>query len=338
MEVRRYLTILRDHWVVVSLAFSLTLAGSIALVAQQPWIYESSGTYIVRPRAEAAGEIVAAFTALSRGVEINSTYAAIARSDAVFDAATEALGVSATGLSVSAEVITGTNMIRISVRGQEPERLRSFAQAVGEAAVQFVGDMDDAYLLQLLDEASEPHAPVGPNKALTIVAAAVFGLMLGGGLAFMIDSVSGLSGFRVSFEALDPKTGAFNGEYFNLRLKEEVARMEETGQGFVVGHLRLRDREDVNRSPRPKRIREVVELISTAIRTHDVLCASEPGTLVIIFPGLTEADCVPVLDDWRTTIEGMYESRPISVDTEIREYVSVTARQAGGSSINVVGG
>lgn len=340
MEIRRYLEVLRDHWVVVSLAFSITLTGTIALVAQQPWVYESSANYIVRPRAVATDEIVAAFNALSRGVEINSTYAAIARSEAVEEAAADALGVSSAGVDVDAEVITGTNLIRISVRGEDPERLRPLAQAVGEEASSFIRNMDDAFVLQLLDMPSEPGAPVGPNKALTIVAAAVFGLALGGVLAFSIDYFSGVAGLRVSFEVLDPHSGAYNAEYFNLRLKEEIARMEETGEPFVVGTLHLRERGEDQRLAPPKRIREVVELVSDAIRVHDVLCTTEPGTLAVIFPGLTEADCVPVLDDWKTTIEGMFETRPIRVDHEVREYTLMTAREQGAEepSINVVGG
>jgi GGDEF domain-containing protein len=284
--------------------------------------------------------MVAAFNALSRGVEINSTYAAIARSDAVEEAAADALGESSGGLDVDSDVITGTNMISISVRGEDPDRLRPFSEAIGEEAISFIGGMDDAYLLQLLDPPSEPGAPVGPNKTLTIAAAAIFGLLLGGVLAFLIDYFSGVAGLRVSFEALDTQTGAYNREYFNLRLKEEIARMEGTGEIFVVGTLHLRERDNDRRLAPPTRIREVVTLISDAIRVYDVLCATEPGTLSVIFPGLTEADCVPVLKDWKTTIEGMFETRPIRVDYEVQEYTLMTARdiEVEEPSINVVGG
>lgn len=340
MEIRRYLEVLRDHWVVVSLAFSITLTGTILLVAQQPWVYESSGTYIVRPRAVATDEIVAAFNALSRGVEINSTYAAIARSDAVEDAAEDTLGESSAGLDVDSDVITGTNMISISVRGEDPDRLRPFAEAIGEETIVFIGAMDDAYILQRLDPPSEPGVPVGPNKTLTIAAAAIFGLMLGGVLAFLIDYFSGVAGLRVSFEALDTQTGAYNREYFNLRLKQEIARMEETGETFVVGSLHLRERDNDQQLAPAKRTREVVALISDAIRVYDVLCATKPGTLAVIFPGLTEAECVPVLKDWKATIEGMFETRPIRVDYEVQEYTLMTAREVEVEepSINVVGG
>lgn len=338
MEIRRYLKVLRDHWVVVSIAFSITLAGTIVLVAQQPWVYESSGTYIVRPRAAATDDVVAAFNALSRGVEINSTYAAIARSDAIEEIASEELGTSASGLTVDSEVITGTNMIRISVQGEDPDPLQPFAEAVGEASVAFIAGMNDAFVLQLLDAPSDPGAPVGPNKALTIVTGAVFGVILGGVLAFLIEYFSGVAGLRLSFEALDPRTGAFNSEYFSLRLKEEIARIDDTNESFVVGRIRLLERDNEERVPPPKRVREVIELISEAIRPQDVLCTTEPGTLAVIFPGLTEADCEPVLKDWKSTIEGMYQERPILVDSEVTQYASLSGQEAGGPSINVVGG
>lgn len=340
MEFARYFKVLRDHWVVVSLAFSITLVGTILLVVQQPWVYESSGTYIVRPRAVTTDQIVDAFIAQARGVEINETYAAIASSDAIKDNAASQLGTNARGLDIGAEVITGTNMIRISVRGEDPQLLRPFAEAVGEEATKFIGEMDDAFVLQLLDPASEPGAPVGPNKGVTIAAAAVFGVILGGVLAFLIDYLAGVAGLRVSFEALDPQTGVFNAEYFNLRLKQEIARMEDSGERFAVAFLRLRERDDDQRLPSPRRIRQVVELISEAIRGQDVPCTTEPGTLAVIFPGLSEADCLPVLNDWKTTIEGMFESRPLRVDHEVREYALLTTSEteAEEPSINVVGG
>lgn len=338
MEFRRYFKVLRDHWVIVSLAFSLTLGATVLLVAQQPWVYESSGTYIVRPRAAQTDEIVAAFNALSRGVEINSTYAAIARSDAVEDRAAATLGVSASGLTVDSDVITGTNMIRISVRGEDPDRLQPFAEAVGEETIRFIADMNDAYVIQLLDPASKPGAPVGPNKPLTIATAGLFGLMLGAVLAFLMEYFAGVAGVRASFEALDPQTGAFNGEYFGLRMKQELARIEGTADSFVVGMLQLREWDSDERIPPPRRIREVVQLISEATRVQDVLCTTEPGTLAVLFPGLTAADCGPVLEDWKVAIEGLYETRPIRVDHEVREYSGTAAPEIEEPSINVVGG
>lgn len=338
MEFARYFKVLRDHWVIVSLAFSITLAGTVVLVVQQPWVYESSGVYIVRPRAATTDDIVAAFNALSRGVEINSTYAAIARSEIVEDRAAESIGADPSGLAVDSEVITGTNMIRISVRGEDADQLQPFAGAVGDQTVEFITNMNDAYVLQVLDPPSNPSAPVGPNKALTIVIAGVFGVVLGAVLAYMIDYFAGAAGLRLTFEALDPHTGAYNAEYFNLRLKQEIARMEETGESFAVGYVHLREQDIDQGIPPSKRVREVVGMLSEAIRVYDVLCTTEPGTLAVIFPGLGEADCLPVLEDWKSTFEGMYETRPIRVETEVREYTSIAAPAMGETSINVVGG
>ncbi|HEY5651949.1 MAG TPA: hypothetical protein VIW46_10905, partial [Acidimicrobiia bacterium] len=110
MELRRYLDLIRTHWGVVVLAFSVTVGLTTILVVQQPWVYQSEGTFVVRPRTVEADEIVRAFDTLNRGVEINATYAAIAKSDLVKQRARDAVGSSTQGLNIGADIVTGTNM------------------------------------------------------------------------------------------------------------------------------------------------------------------------------------------------------------------------------------
>ena len=177
MELRRYLDLIRTHWGVVVLAFSVTVGLTTVLVVQQPWVYQSEGTFVVRPRTVEADEIVRAFDTLNRGVEINATYAAIAKSDLVKQRARDAVGSSTRGMSIGADIVTGTNMIRISVTGTDPELVHAFAQAVGDETERYVFELDDAFVLESLDEPDTPDRPVGPNMALTIGVVVVFGLV-----------------------------------------------------------------------------------------------------------------------------------------------------------------
>ncbi len=327
MEIRRYLKILRDHWILVAVCFSLTLGLTIAFVAQQPWVYQSGGTLIVRPRASTADEIVQAFNTLNRGVEINSTYAAIARSDLVRDRAAEQVGQSKGGIRVNSDVVTGTNMIRISVESTDPDKSFAFAQAIGAETVAYVDALHDAYELQPLDPPQAPNSPSGPNKPLTIVIGAVFGFLLGWVLAFLVDYFSRAAGRKTSFEILDPVSGMFNADYFQLRMREEIARLDGAPSTFSVGILKLEDLEDEDRPVEGATIRAVGDLLSEALRPQDVLCATEPRTLSTIFPEVDGNACRRLLEDWVASIETMQLARPLHVEIEVREYTSTDSHR-----------
>lgn len=327
MEIRRYLKILRDHWILVTVCISLTLGLTIVFVAQQPWVYQAEGTFIVRPRASTADEIVQAFNTLNRGVEINSTYAAIARSDLVRDRAAEQTGESKGGLKVNSDVVTGTNMIRISVESTDPNKAYVFAQAIGAETVSYVDGLHDAYELQTLDPPQEPKSPSGPNKPLTIVTGALFGFLLGWALAFMVDYFARASGRKTSFEILDPVSGMFNADYFQLRMKEEMGRLDVGSSTFSVGLLRLADLEDEDRPLEGATLRAVGELLSGALRVQDILCATESRNLSIIFPGVDGNACRRLLEDWTASIETMPLARPLHVEIEVREYTSAESHR-----------
>ena len=83
MEVKLYLRMLTKRWWLIVLAFFFTLIPTVLLVNRQPWVYESSTSYVIRPRDEfdvPEDEIVDAVGTLSRQPEISTTFAEIADS------------------------------------------------------------------------------------------------------------------------------------------------------------------------------------------------------------------------------------------------------------------
>ena len=189
MELRRYLDIIVRRWWIALTAFAVTTGATMFWVLPQPKVYESTGTFVVGPRAVNAEESVRAFDTLIRGEAINATYASIASSDLVRARAEERVdpSIETDGLDVGAEVLTGTNILEISVRGQDPEAVRELAVAVSEEAVSYVSVSDEGYKLSPLDAPTLTRSPVAPNKSLTIAIGVFFGGLLGLGLAFVIE-------------------------------------------------------------------------------------------------------------------------------------------------------
>jgi len=189
VELRRYLQVSRRWWWAVALAFITTAAVTASTVAFQAPTYKSSATFVVRPRPVEASEDARAFEALIRGVTINTTYASIARSELVRDRAERQLEPAARedDMSVSAKVLTDTNIVSIDVTGPDPEHVLAMANAVSAETVEYVNGLSDVYVLQPLDEPTLPESPVATNRMLTISIGILLGLVVGVGLAMLVE-------------------------------------------------------------------------------------------------------------------------------------------------------
>jgi capsular polysaccharide biosynthesis protein len=188
------------RWPVVLIAFAITTALTLLWVTPKPATYESSGTYVVQPRSQQPDDSVKALDTQIRGTQINATYALIARSDEIKNSAESRLvRVPAHGhLHVEAEAVPGTNALTISARARDATTAHALAVAAGAETIAYVEDLQQPYTLALLDPPKLPSHPVNSRKPLTIVLGALLGLMLGLGLAAILDRIVALRRARRS--------------------------------------------------------------------------------------------------------------------------------------------
>jgi capsular polysaccharide biosynthesis protein len=181
MELYDYLQTLRRHWLIAAFGLLLTTALTVVFVDRQPFVYESKGTFVIRPRTQDEGDGLRAIDALIRGVEIPSTFATVARSDLVRDRAEQRLddGYPWSSLTVSSEVLTSTSILEITVTGGHPEATYALADAIGLETVEYVSDLQQVYELRPLDAPRVRNDPVAPNRPLIIGT----GVFLGIGVA-----------------------------------------------------------------------------------------------------------------------------------------------------------
>jgi hypothetical protein len=179
-DARRWLTNALALWPVTLGVFGICLVLTFAWVATRPDVYESKCTLVVRPRPVEGGPDVQALDALVRGVEINATYASIARSALVRDQAEARLGSrDLAAYRVSSEVVTGTNTLALRVRGPDAGVAREFAVAVCDETVSFIDSLDDVYSLHRLDAPRVPAGPESGNQTLTLGLGIVVGALAG---------------------------------------------------------------------------------------------------------------------------------------------------------------
>lgn len=191
MELKLYLRLVVKKWWIVLPTFLVTLTLTTVLTFAQAPVYQAVATFVVRPNAsfEDVGSLVSGLDILSRRAEIASTYAEVANSKLISNQAALRLGLSSEqreSLSVNSQVLMGTNVLRITVSGNDPVIVRDFAGAVGDETVAYVRALYEMYELTPLDRAAVPTSPVKPNTGLNLALGAVLGLVLALGLAVLV--------------------------------------------------------------------------------------------------------------------------------------------------------
>ena len=189
MEMQRYLTVCRRWWWIVLAAFLVTILLTTVFIGSPASQYESNASFVIQPQALEEGDQVRALDALVQGGTVGETYASIARSKVIRTRAGESLSPRERGqdMVVTAEVVTGTRIIRVTVRSTNPVDAQRFAGAVSRETVAYVNGLNDNYRLDPLDSPTLPTHPLPTKRIVTLGLAGILGLMLGVALAFLAD-------------------------------------------------------------------------------------------------------------------------------------------------------
>ncbi len=314
MELRRYFRILRRWKWLAAAAFVITSLAAAAFVLPQRSIYESSGTWLIRSDIPGdVGNAIDAANALSQNVNIVTSYATVARSDMIRRRAIDTLGssVDTSDTKVDAEVLTGTNVLSISVRGPDPSVDRDFAEAVGQQLVAYVVGLRDPYAIDQIDAPKVSRTPVAPNKKLTIGLGVVLGLMLGIGLALLAEYLS--EGARS--EKSESYGGLGLDSLLRVRLRQEMTRTDRSGQPFTVGLLKASlgnahesgEPDDPDHVPTSGDVRHVEELLRLAVPDRVVVSYLGGGDFGAIMPGTPRREAVELLGRLTDGISSLLE-------------------------------
>ncbi len=318
MELRRYIEIVINRWPIALAGLLVTTLLTAVFVARQEPTYQSSGTYVVRPRTLDAVEGVRAIDTLIRGVEINSTYASIARSGQIFEraAATLSPDVGTSGLSSASNVVTGTNIIDISVTGPDPEAVYAMAVAVGQETIAYVDELQDVFELQLLDAPSEPNRPIGPKTGLTIAT----GLVLGAGLGVLlaVASEAFLAPAGPERRRRRSPTHLVDEADFRGRFQEELGMVLRAGRSFSVGILKV-TLHGAGRSDGPTLLdlEAVARTRMPTLPSDDVVAYLGDGTFALLLVDATAEEAEDVLRIWRAAIGSELGGNGLASRTEV---------------------
>jgi capsular polysaccharide biosynthesis protein len=120
-----------------------------------------------------------------------STYGEIAKSRSVLDSVIKTLKLDIDTAclrgKINVSLVKDTEIIRISVTDNDPEKAATIANELAQAFAKQVVKIMNVENIQVIDEAIQPQSPVKPRPVLNISVAFVLGLIVGIFAAFIME-------------------------------------------------------------------------------------------------------------------------------------------------------
>lgn len=335
MEIKAYIKILLKRWWALFLGFAVVASATYIWTGRQEKVYQSEATFVLRPRSSTTtveDDFVKTLDMVSRRVEINTTFAEVATSRLIKNRALDQLDFrDAADFSISAGVVGGTNILSIKVEGPDPIIAQEFCTLVGSETLQYVSELYDVFELQPLDPASLTKKPVRPNMTLNLMFGSILGLVLGGGLALLIEFIRSPYEEPDTFNIIDRETGAYNKSYFTLRMWQEMNQAKRNKYPLSLGLVKVEfDGENISRRDQIEAMRVFKKLAESAMREGDILASIDGDIFAVLCPYMPN-------DKAKVFVDGM-KKRFVSVaqdvlstngHSQVRSYVSVVTYKGG---------
>ncbi len=169
---------------------AITIAGIVSFVLLTP-IYETSTQILVNQEQSEASQAIN--QNIQADLQLINTYSVIIKSPVILDQVVSELGLdmSSEALNNNITVATAQNsqVVNISVRDEDPSRAVDIANttaSIFEKEIKGLMKVDNVSVLSKAVMKDNP-SPVAPNPVLNMAIAAVVGLMLGVGIAFLME-------------------------------------------------------------------------------------------------------------------------------------------------------
>ncbi len=174
--------------ILLTTILAVTIAGAVSFMFLTP-IYENSTQILVNQEQTEAAQVTN--QNIQTDLQLINTYSVIIKSPAILDQVIEQMNLdtSAEALTQKITVNTAENsqVVNVVVRDEDPKQAVEIANTtaqVFETDIQELMNVDNVSILSAAVLKENP-SPVEPNPILNMAIAAVVGLMLGVGIAFL---------------------------------------------------------------------------------------------------------------------------------------------------------
>jgi capsular exopolysaccharide synthesis family protein len=193
MDLHDYLRVLRKRlWLIIPITLLFAATATTMSLATTP-VYEASAKLLVVAKTDRAGGIASAYQGALLSQQLVKSFAQIMESRATAEAAlrSTALGLTPRQLEgrIRAVPVPETLLIELAVEDADPVRARRLTNTVARAFIRTLPRLQGGSTLgvTLVEPALTPTVPVRPRTRLNIGLGTVIGLVLGVGLALLLD-------------------------------------------------------------------------------------------------------------------------------------------------------
>ncbi len=178
-----YTRVLRRWWWIVVATWIVSLGTAAVLTARHPRIYRAKTTQVVVPNSTVQGtaDIIRSIDTLDRR-NVLATIAQIPLTVETRNKVAEALGVDARELAryeVRSLVLPSTNLVRIEVRGPDPQKAAEVANVFAAVTQESGRELYRIFKIDTFGEAIPERAAVYPEPLKNLLVGAVLGLFIG---------------------------------------------------------------------------------------------------------------------------------------------------------------
>jgi capsular polysaccharide biosynthesis protein len=179
--------LLRKWWLIaIATALGVFVTGAYAFVMLDD-VYTAESSMIVQVQSNTDSD----YTNLITGERLANTYKEIAKSNTVLTTVRENLDLDYTneqlGGMITVTSVTSTLIVKLEVNNTDPELASDIANEVVSAVQLLADEFDGLENVEVLDVATVPVNPSGPNRVLYLAVGILLGGMAGVGIVLAIE-------------------------------------------------------------------------------------------------------------------------------------------------------
>lgn len=343
MEIRFYLKIIQRGWwlILISALVAVNVSLGYSYYIATP-MYESVARFIVSPNLQNTDnrDMVNSLEALANR-SIIATYAEVLNSQQIINDGMLVLQGDPNDYSayiISATALPEANIIRYSVKGPDPNVAAMLANSLGQYAIDYINSLYINFSIEFLDRATPALDPYQPLPLQDAGLALLFGVIIGVGMAIFRDLISGTLEQFGKRNLLDYESLAFNREYFERRMRQEIADQPDIVVTFGVVYLNgIHDYyESLPQTYVNKIMRKITEILRYQLRGTDIIGRWSKLEFGILLLSTDGASALKRFERIRDALE-----QPIELESDGQFDVILDARigfadRQGGESVSVL--
>jgi capsular polysaccharide biosynthesis protein len=192
MEIKDIISLITKRWIlIVTLSVAAILCAAVVSFYFLKDVYEASAVMIISSPRNNQDQGQLSLNDYTLNTKLVNSYRVLCKTDKILNQVISETKLPLTVKELSDKIdVTAqsdTEIINITVQDTNPKTAAQIANAVAKALKEKIPDIMQMNNVQIIDDATVPLLPVKPDRKMILAVAALLGLLVGVGIAFLID-------------------------------------------------------------------------------------------------------------------------------------------------------